>query len=98
MYLTDEVLAQFQVNWDAAKATIQQEASNFGQKKDKLFAVENWNRRSEDIKSVINEVAKILDPQGVPWTLRVGKCIGNARPSGMLEDFLGQEVVRAFWN
>lgn len=97
LYLTDEVLALFGTDWPTAQQKIVAEAATYGQKKAKLESAGSWDRKTADIKEVIEQLALILDPKRVHWTLRVAKVIGSARPTGQIEQFLGGEVVSALW-
>ena len=98
LYLTNEVLALLNTNWDDAKSKIKEKASEYGNKKDKLSSIDSWDKKNEDIKDVIEEISKILDVKNVHWTSRVGRCIGGQRPTGELEEFLGKELVSNLWN
>lgn len=97
LYLTDDVLALMETNWEAAQEKILARASSCGQKEAAVRAIASCDRKSSDIKDVIEQVSEILDEKRVPWTLRVAKAIGSKRPDGMLADFLGAEVVSAIW-
>jgi len=97
LYLTDEVLVELGTNWPDASAAIASRAAEFGSKAEKLIDAPNWDRRWDDVKSVVNEVSKILDVKGVHWTQRVGVTIGKARPCGSLAEWLGLQVVTALW-
>lgn len=97
LFLTDEVLAELGTNWADACTEVVAEASNYGDKAEMLGGITNWDRQNEDIKQVINEVAKILDKKNVPWSVRVAQVIGRNRPIGQIGDFLGIEVVETLW-
>jgi predicted ATPase len=97
LYLADEVLEILGYTWADASAKIAAEAQNYGNKADTLGAAPDWDRQSEDIKNVINEIAKILDGKNVHWTVRVAQVIGRQRPEGQIADFLGAEVVDTLW-
>jgi len=97
LYLTDEVLTFLNLDWDAASARIVGRASDFGNKAEQLAAAVSWNRQTVDLKGIIEEVASILDPKRVHWTLRVARALGTKRPTGQLEAFLGEEVVTSLW-
>ena len=97
LFLTDEVLADLDLTWGQAIDLIKYEASVYGQKESLLASVDDWDRQTHDLKVVINEVANILDDKSVPWTVRVGKRIGTERPTGQLAEFLGNELINAFW-
>jgi predicted ATP-dependent endonuclease of OLD family len=98
LYLTDNVLQKLGYNtWEEAKCKIKKEANNYGEKKELLHSCDSWDRKNVDIKHLINEIARILDNQNLSWTLRLGKIIGDAKPNGMLADFLGKEVVSKLW-
>lgn len=97
LYLADEVFTLLGTDWAAAAAKIVAEADNYGQKAAKLKTAAGWDRKNEDIKDVIEQLEKILDPKRVHWTLRVAKVIGESRPSGQIGDFIGSEVVEALW-
>lgn len=97
LYLTDEVLGKLGLDWNNAKLKIKENAHNFGDKEKYLLGCEDWDRKTVDIKNHTTEIANILDPRGVHWTLRVGKCIGEKRPEGQLADFLGEGILNALW-
>jgi hypothetical protein len=97
LYLSDEVLALLGTNWADAARAIKARASEFGQKADALLAIATVDRKTADLKGVMNELMLILDEKGVHWTLRVARAIGEKRPTGQLADFLGAQVVEAFW-
>jgi hypothetical protein len=97
LYLTDELLQRLGTTWDAARQTISQRAPEFGQKRALLEACNSWDRRETDLKAVANEVARILDDKNLHWTVRVGKLLGECKPSGQLADFLGTDIMQVFW-
>lgn len=97
LYLTDEVLGLLDTNWSRASATIAAQSGGYGNKQSKLAQAHSWNRQTDDLKHVINEISQILDPKKVHWTIRVGQALGRARPQGELKDFLGEDVVTALW-
>lgn len=97
LYLCDEVLADLKIDWEDASRKIVEKAAEYGNKSEILSGAKEWNRKTQDIKDVINEVSKIIDTKNVHWTIRVAKAIGRARPSGQLEDFLGQEIIESLW-
>jgi hypothetical protein len=97
LYLTDEVLQVLGHNWDAACALIEQKAGNYGEKAEALAKIRAVDRRNDDLKAFIHQVAEILDPIGLLWTVRLGKILGQGRPGGMLADFVGAEVISAVW-
>ena len=97
LYLSDEVLAAMDKDWSLACDLILARAGEFGEKADFLAQVEIWDRKHEDIKQVINEVAHILDTKPLNWTVRVGQVLGRNRPQGQIAEFLGSSVVDALW-
>jgi predicted ATPase len=97
LFLADEVLQDLQITWADAATKIVQESHKFGNKQTRLAQAPNWDRKSVDIKDVINELSMILDPKNVHWTIRTGHRIGREKPTGQLLDFLGQEVVSSLW-
>jgi hypothetical protein len=98
LFLTDEVLATLgDLTWEQAQAKIDADAGNFGAKEAPLRAVIGCDRRTHDLKSVIEQLSLILDPKRVHWTVRVARVIGKSRPSGQIGEFLGDEVVNALW-
>lgn len=97
LYVTDEVLADLDLSWDAAAQRIEQEAQHYGNKRPILAGASTWNRQDVNLKEVINQIAQILDPKNVHWTFRVGRVIGRNRPAGQLATFLGDDVVTAIW-
>lgn len=97
LYLTDEVLAELGFTWDEAKQKIEAEADNYGEKSGSLENVVNLDRKTSDFKPIIDQVAEILDPKKLLWSVRLGKIIGKERPAGMLAEFLGEEFVNNIW-
>ena len=97
LYLTDEVLELLETGWDEARNKIVENSVSYGNKCQRLSGACNWDRRNEDIKDVISEIADILDDKGILWTVRIGTAIGRKRPTGTLASFLGESVVEALW-
>lgn len=97
LYLSDEVLAAMDKDWDMACNLILARADEFGEKAKILAQVKLWDRKNEDVKQVINEVAQILDSKPLNWTVRVGQVLGQKRPEGQIAEFLGLSVVNALW-
>ncbi len=97
LFLTDEVLAKLGFTWDSAKKKLVEEASNYGSKKDLIIKACELDRKDGDFKTVINEIAQILDEKNIFWPVRVGKILGKEKPVGQLAHFLGAEVVSLFW-
>lgn len=98
LYVTDSVLKELGcASWDDAAARIVARAPDFGNKATELAQAATWDRRRVELKRLIDEVARILDPKNLPWSVRVGKTIGQRKPEGELADFLGPDVMRAFW-
>jgi len=98
LFLTDEVLSLLGITWEQAKQLIKDKSVDYGEKQGKLNECDNWDRKTVDIKDVINQVVYILDPEKkVPWTMRIAKCIGDKKPEGQIADFLGVELVKMLW-
>lgn len=98
LYLTDEVLGEIGINWDAAKEKIIASAGNFGQKQSRIKQVATSNKKTTDLKGLMEELTQILDPEKkVDWRIRVGSSIGKEKPTGQLAEFLGEGVVSVFW-
>jgi ABC-type branched-subunit amino acid transport system ATPase component len=97
LYLTDEVLEELGYNWNSAVLKITGEADKYGNKSELLKNIGLIDRRSGDVKSIINEIAEILDPKKLLWSVRLGKIIGRTRPTGSLEEFLGDPLVHSLW-
>lgn len=97
LYLTNDVLALLNTNWNDAAKKIAAEAGNWGDKANRLGQAEAWDRKLVDLKGIIEEVSRILDAKGVHWTIRTAAAIGRSRPKEQLHDFLGAEVVDALW-
>jgi energy-coupling factor transporter ATP-binding protein EcfA2 len=97
LYLTDEVLAELGLTWPLAVEKLLASADQFGSKESAIRLLAEADRRTVDVKLVINEVAQILDPKGLVWTVRLGKTIGRGRPTGMLAEFIGPSNVDLFW-
>lgn len=98
LFLTDQVLNDLSRTWADAAELISARANEFGEKAEILAAAQTWDRRTSDLKSVIEQVSLILDPKAVHWTTRVGRAIGRQRPEGQLAEFLGAEVIAALWS
>ena len=92
------VLASLGFDWKNAVAKITADADQYGNKEEKLSNAANWNRKTQDIKKVIEELGRILDKKNVHWTVRVAHAIGRKKPEGDLADFLGEEVVGSLWS
>ncbi|GAO54553.1 AAA family ATPase [Novosphingobium sp. MD-1] len=97
LFLTDEVLATMNHDWPSAQMKIQEQAEGFGGKAELLQAIIGCDRRTHDLKQVIEQLSLILDPKRIHWTVRVASVIGKARPVGQIGEFLGDEVVTALW-
>lgn len=97
LYLADEVLHELGHSWESARSKIAEDATNYGAKEDALRAAIDLDRKAGDVKSVINEIAEILDPKRLLWSVRLGKVMGRGRPSGMLAAFIGEPVLDLLW-
>ena len=97
LYLSDEVLAAMGTDWEAAKDMIVCKSTDYGKKAQALSAACTWDRRTADLKEIINETATIVDPKHLHWTVRLGRVIGATVPSGQLAAFLGETTVKALW-
>lgn len=97
LYLSEEVLAELGTDWETASEFIVERAKEFGEKAAFLASAKSWNRQDDDIKSVIEQLALILDTKPIHWTVRVGRVLGRAKPQGQIADFLGAAVVEALW-
>ena len=89
--------AVYAFTWEQAVEKIQQEAHRFGNKKDDLNNLRTIDRQTADIKHLINEIAEILDPKTLLWTVRLGKYIGKGKPDGILEQFIGPQIISVLW-
>ena len=97
LYLTDEVLSNMGKTWEGAKEILKNESVNYGNKKEDIDNLTNADRKTTDLKQIINEVSKILDNKNVHWTTRVGITLGREKPTGQLAEFLGEQVINAIW-
>jgi len=97
LFLTDEVLKELGHDWDSASNKVIQESGNFGQKTNLLKSIKSMNRKTDDFKPIINELARILDEKNLHWAYRVGKVLGKNRPVGELADFLGKDLITCLW-
>ncbi|GAB3491162.1 hypothetical protein GCM10027399_08960 [Curvibacter fontanus] len=97
LYLTDEVLALLGFDWQAAKTKITGAAHLYPTKQAQLAAAEAWDRKTVDLKGLIEPIAAILDAKNLPWTTRVSYAIGHAKPTGQLAEFLGHGLLQALW-
>lgn len=97
LYLSAEVLAELGCSWPEALEKIVAAADGYGQKAAELKAVPALDRKTGDFKRVINEIAEILDPKKLLWTVRLGKAMGKAKPVGELADYVGESNVSLIW-
>lgn len=97
LYLTNEVLSSLGHTWEEAAQHIVDRSGEFGEKAQSLATAPAWDRKSIDIKNLINEISTILDPKPIHWTVRVGRAIGRESPAGELSEYLGVAVVKALW-
>lgn len=97
LYLSDEVLADIGTDWNAAQALIVEKSGEYGEKSAALSNAADWHRADCDIKNLINQIAEIIDPKNLHWTVRLGRVMGSAIPSGQLAEFLGEPVVNTLW-
>lgn len=95
LYLTDTVLSRIGITWDDAKLKILSEADKYGNKADSLKNVEQWDRKTSDIKNIIQQISEIIDPKKIHWTTRIGQAIGAGELNGELNDFLGDDVIKS---
>jgi Predicted ATP-dependent endonuclease of the OLD family len=97
LYLTDQVLSQLNYTWETACNRVVEESKNYGQKSENLAKIKLLDKRTDDFKNIINEIAKILDDKQLTWAFRLGKILGAERPKGQLEDYLGSELMKELW-
>ena len=98
LYITDEVLNELgHESWDVAKSKIVAAADGFGNKAESLRALASIDRKLADIKPIVSEIAEILDPKKLLWSVRLGKLIGKERPTGQLAEFIGAKTMQLLW-
>jgi len=98
LYLSDEILSSINgLTWDAVCEKVIKESVKYGSKATSLQQIRTWDRKIVDCKSLINEIATILDDKKLLWSQRLGKELGKNKPKGQLAEFLGDEVVNAIW-
>lgn len=99
LFLTDEVLSALGTDWEKAKKKILSaaEEKQYGEKSNLLQECVSRNRKEDRFKDVIEQLSKILDPSNIAWAHRVGKCIGQGKPTGQLAEFLGDALVNQLW-
>lgn len=98
LYITDEMLKELgHDSWDVAKQKIFAEADGFGNKADSLRALASIDRKLADIKPIVSEIAEILDPKKLLWSVRLGKFIGKEKPIGQLAEFIGEKTMQLLW-
>jgi len=97
LYLTDEMLAALGTDWERAREEIKRHAPQFGEKAERLTDLADSNRAEADLKNLMEELTRILDPKSVDWRVRLGRLLGSSRPKGQLAQFLGARVVNALW-
>lgn len=96
LYLADEVLQDMgYADWNEAVQKVKKCSSNYGNKEQQLIDVVEMDRENGDFKSVIHQIAQVLDPKNLLWTVRLGNLLGRGRPNGQLAEFLGPDVVQA---
>ena len=86
------------VTWEEATSKICNAAPDYGEKAEELSLCASWDRRTVDLKGLIDSIAEILDPKRLRWTTRVGQVIGQREPRNELFDFLGKDLVTALWS
>lgn len=94
LYLTDEVLSDMGLDWEKARSLIKEKSSGYGEKHRLLIECDAWDRQKHDLKDVMNQLVEILDEKKVPWTVKVARVIGKAKPEGQLATFLGASVMK----
>ncbi|MBU6400105.1 MAG: AAA family ATPase [Verrucomicrobia bacterium] len=97
LYLTNEVLAEFESDWEKARTILRESAKRFPPLQARLVGLVEADKKQSDLKGLMETLAQILDPKGGDWRLRIGQCLGRSRPTGELADFLGNQVMSAFW-
>lgn len=98
LYLTNEVLTKMNLTWDVAKNKIIKISGKFGQKNEQLKQIINSERKTTDLKGLMEELTQILDSEKkVDWRIRIGQSLGEQKPIGQLADFLGQGIMTTFW-
>jgi predicted ATPase len=98
LYVADEVLKELgHESWEAASTKIATAAMAFGSKADALRALAGIDRRHADLKSIVSEIAEILDPKKLLWSVRLGKFIGKEKPTGQLAEFIGAKTMQLLW-
>jgi len=97
LFLTNEVLQILGLDWQAAQVRIAAQAHEYGEREAALLSVVGCDRRTHNLKGIIEPLSLILDEKRVHWTVRVATVIGKKRPDGQIGDFLGDEVVHAIW-
>jgi predicted ATPase len=97
LYLTDEILKSMGWDWKSACEKVMKESHKYLTKASALNAIESWDRRNADCKSLIIELSDILDPKNLNWAYRLGKELGKNTPTGQLADFLGVDLMEAIW-
>lgn len=97
LYITNEILADIGTSWNEAKIEIKKKSVKYGDKKEDLKQMINRNRRKVDLKDIIKQIVTILDPKSVDWKVRLANYLGKNTPDGQIKDFLGPDVISAFW-
>lgn len=97
LYLTDEVLADMGLTWESAIKKISENSARFGNKAELLNSISTKDRKLADIKNIIHDLAEILDDKKLLWTVRLGKQLGKGKPTGMLADFIGNDIISVIW-
>lgn len=95
LYITDEMLSELgYTSWDDACSLIENNSGAYGEKSSSLMSIRGIDRKTSDLKGIIHQIAEILDPKRLSWTVRLGKTIAKIEPSGMLADYLGKDAAK----
>ena len=99
LYLTDEILSTVgELTWEEVKEKIKENASNYGDKKDRLENLLDEDKKSADLKGLMGELVSIIDDKLVDWKIRIANYLGKNIPQGEIKDFLGEDVISTLYD
>ena len=95
LFFSDEVLADMGLTWTQACAKLQADGPAKSNSTTLFSNPAAWNRKSDDLKAVVKPSSAVLEAKGLDWTVVVGRYLGRTKPTGMVADFLGANLLAA---
>lgn len=99
LYLADETLHAIGIaSWEDAKQLIETSKTKYGVRKQRIIErVLEEDRKTVDLKNIMEQLVDILDEKKVDWRVRLSAVIGLQKPEGQLAEFLGSQVIEELW-